>query len=540
MKKIITYVSFALLSIVLFWLGYSYHWFWPLMLVFLIPLLHLIYRHELKYRQLFVLAATVGIGCGATIMFWYWQVLPLDWAGINNPAVEILLVLYVWVISSIPGALFGFWIILFKWLKRDTGFDLLLIPAMWVALEWFRAWAVTLFLFGEGGLIGPHWTNGFTGNALASSNLTLPLGSLGGVYLMSFVAILFNSLIYFTLLAFKEKRDWKKYARVLAGLTLAVSLFSASYYWLPAKKYETMQVAVANTYRASFSGITEEQAIKNLGVVLELLGTIKPDQRSPDIIILPEDSRVVASLKMLGVEKAIKAIAGDKETLIIDSARVIDPLYKAPTLKFFFLNTKTGRLDESDKIFLTPHGEYMPYITEALLNITGNQRWVETFKGLRQVSRGKQIQLTNFKGIKLGAVACLEVMSSEVNSKLVSGGAAFLVNTASHSLFNGSSYLYDQIFNMSKIRAVENNRYYVQAGNFVPSFVLDNKGRLKQESAWSKNSILYQDVEIVTQPSIYNRVGRSLMALSIFSIIALVIIQKFNLVLPRLPFRLKK
>lgn len=530
MKQKFIFFLLAIASGCLYWLSYNYDFLWPLMLFAFVPLLYIVDQPTSSYRQLFGWGCLMGFVASIGVVFWYWSMLPLDWVGIGSPAMQRVAIAYAWLLSSTVGTVFGGLLaVLYRWLKRGNWFDLLLFPALGTSLSFIRSWAASIFLFGSGGIIGPHWTLGSNGYALASASVILPLAALGGVYILGFVAFLANGLIYKILLSIKARANWLLYVQIFTGVALVIVIFSSTYYRFLDQELYSIKVAVANTYRSSFAQVSPTEAVDKLGKALKLLRQVQTDKYEPDVIILPEDARVLSSLKVLGVEPVIDDLVGDREVLIVDSSRVVDTRFFAPTLELQFLNTRSGKLTTSDKLFLMPHGEYFPYITEALLKVIGQKSWTDNFEGLREVSKTKELNVADFRNTRVGAVACLEAMSPTINRELVNLGSGFIVNIASHALFNGSPVLYHQIFNMSKVRAIENNRYYIHAGNYVPSFVIDNKGRLLQESGWEHDSMLYQEVKVIHRDSIHNMFGRQLLALTLLLIIISAILVKFNL-----------
>ena len=161
----------------------------------------------------------------------------------------------------------------------------------------------------------------------------------------------------------------------------------------------------------------------------------------------------------------------------------------------------------------------------------GKNDWIEGFKHGRSSERSKEVNLVDFKNFKVGASVCSEVMSVSINRDIVNRGSGVLINLASSSLFNGSKAMYDQTINMAKVRAVENNRYYIQSSNFVPSFIIDNQGKLIKQSNWYEESIIFEDIKIINKNSIYNKVGRFILPvfLILIVIIGLVDMKKLKL-----------
>tara|TARA_Y100000310_G_scaffold314736_1_gene364397 strand:+ start:852 stop:2462 length:1611 start_codon:yes stop_codon:yes gene_type:complete len=506
-------IKIALLTVlsgVVMWLAHNYSILWFVSLIGLIPILYIVYTQNLKHYQNFLVGFVAGTIMLAGVMLWHWNMLPLDWAGINNSASELFLVFYIWILSSTTAGLIGLWTLGLGYLKRNNWFDLLLAPALWVVIEFIRSIVVSILWHGEGSTIGSHWSISFVGYDLAAANFLLPFGAIGGVYILSFIVILFNLLLFFYFRDYLEKQNLTIHYKLAGVVILVIVIFNIgnSIIRHQSEPEKIVPVAVVNTYLESFSRITKDQFGDITDSHKALLSTIKKENRSPKIIIFPEDSRFLVGLTVAEEQNFLKEIFNDQEVLIIDSARIPKEEGKPVALTFNFLNITEDQIVFSDKQFLIPHGEYIPYLSAGILRLTGNGEWVDNFSASRGFSKGKNVKLVDFMDFKIGALACSEAMSLSFNRKLVDQGTGFIINIASHSLFNGSKILYNQILNMGKLRAIENNRYYVHAGNFVPSFVIDNQGRLVQESDWGEDSLIYQDIAIIESDSFYNRFGR--------------------------------
>jgi len=60
---------------------------------------------------------------------------------------------------------------------------------------------------------------------------------------------------------------------------------------------------------------------------------------------------------------------------------------------------------------------------------------------------------------------------------------------------------------MAKIRATENNRYFVQAANQGDSYVIDNRGKLVVKNKEIGNEVISAEVRALTGRTFYNRFG---------------------------------
>jgi apolipoprotein N-acyltransferase len=486
--------------ILLFSFNHSRLWF--LALIALIPLIHLIYLPTTSSQAKFFYGCVAGTAYALGFLVWHWSVLPLDWVGINNFFVGVGVVFYVWFLQALLiGVVIGLWVGWASFLKQDNWTDLLLFSLSWPVFEFIRAFALSLLWYGNGSVLGFSWTVGFLGYVLAPGPF-ISFASWGGVYLVGAAGIAINFLIYKIIKNYKDRSVWL--AAVVFLVIWAGSVINV--YFLKQDSGQEAKMAVINTYEQSFSRMNEEEIKVFVKNKKDLLTSVAKSGNQPDIVIFPEDARTLLSYAITNDQLAIKNMFAQHETLIIDSARLTDKT-GFPKLTFQYLNTRTGELKAEGKNFLVPHGEYMPFLTDFLGGVIGQSEWVTSFRHSRETSRPTEPQNGFvFGGMRFQATACSEIILPTVHDEIANRGVPILINSTSHSLFRGSPVLYRQTISMAKMRAVENNRYFVAANNFIPSFIIDNHGNLVEESAWDQQSVLYATVPLLEQGTIYNKI----------------------------------
>ncbi len=482
--------------------SFNYPSLWFLGFFSLVPLLNFIYQNKRSGKN-FLCAYIFGtIYAGGTIL-WYWDTLPLDWAGINGKFLGVALVFAIWFLSSLVLGLFiALWAAAFGKMKRGGLSDFFIAPFLWIIFEYLRSAAFSVFWAGPGSLFGAHWSFGFLGYIPTESGIFLPLAGIGGVYLLGFFVVFANVFV----------------SKIIAGRTRGlVSVFVAAAVFLIIAALATpragsgtekyMKTAILRTNAPARFESSEKAYSEKLKSVGSLVLGIGESGQNPDIIIFPEDSRFVSAIKNSGKAWFLRYILGGKEILIIDSAPKKDKAGGGKnSAEISFFNTKSEQTQTSDKMLLVPHGEYMPYVTAFGARIFGRGEWVKNFEKERGYAGGEKMAPAEFKGAKIGTLFCSEIVSPFLYGDLTRGGAEILVNIASHSVFHGSRLLYSQTLKMAKVRAVENNRYFVEATNFNQSFVIDNAGRMVKESRGDGDSVIYANIPLISRPSVYNSI----------------------------------
>ncbi len=497
---------YPIISGIILLISFNCSGFWFLSFFALVPFFYFLYQN-LSPKKVFWAGYILGFIFISGTISWFLRAYPLDWAGVENKFLGALLVFLVWFISSLVLSLFiALWSVVFYKIKTGKLRDIFLFSLLWVVFEYLRALGFSVFWAGPGALIGAHWSFGFLGYALAGNKFFLQFAGIGGVYILSFLIVFINGIFYHIFILFKDSSfDRKKFFLLTSPLLViiicliifGVRLNNDHY---PNNRY--FKVAVIHTNFPNFFTITWKDFSKRLLAMANLLRKEEEGKIEPDIIIFPEDSRFLAYYTNPQYNEFLKNVFEGKEKLVIDSARLDEGGNAKSVLSFF--NTKTGENQNYKKMLLMFNGEYLPYIVSFTGRLIGQGGWVDNFNNFRSYTKGEEITLGEFDGIKLGALFCSEIVSPELYRSITKKGADVLINIASDAAFHNSSLLVKQMLDTAKVRAVENNRYFIQAGNSGPSFIIDNKGRVVMFSDNPGAEILYGEVRAIGDKSVYD------------------------------------
>lgn len=461
--EMIRLLTLSIGSGLLLWAGFD----WPNIFILIgaiVFLFWLILKQAESWSEALLAGSVAGTVYALSFLAWHWSVLPLDWAGVTNNFFGSLLVFYTLFLPSLLiGISVGAWAMIVHNFKNREVWLIIIAPILWPLIEFGRSVDLSILWFGQGGIIGPTWTLGFLGYALASFPPILWWAGIGGVYLLSAITVLGGVLIYL-------RRPW---LLLICGLIILAPLWAQKQ--IMPKLQTKIPIAVVTTNFPSFSRVTPEQSKSLREEKLRLIKEVDALLVRPTVAIFPEDTRV----------KLETGSWPRNPSLVIDSARVNSGAGDV-SLVFEYINNESGQSATSGKRFLVPHGEYMPYITDLLGGVLGKSEWVKGFRQKRGTAKVEKEKIIKAGDLSLAATACSEIMLPGVYAKQAAGGVDFLINAASHSLFRGSKQLYGQTVRMAQVRAAESGRALVESSNGVPSFLINPQGQLVWESKWGR------------------------------------------------------
>jgi len=342
--------------------------------------------------------------------------------------------------------------------RRWVG-PLLLLPGVWVLLEWVRSWLFTGFpwlLLGTGQIDGP----------LAG------LAPVLGVFGVSLAVALSAGLLWLALRALMSLPGsgvWtglRRAGAATAGLALL---------WLVASGLGRIEWTrpAGDPLRAAIVQGDVEQALKwhpdGLLPTLEIYLTLTRQVLDSDLIVWPETA--VPSFLHEVQQVLIEPL---QETAREAGAEIVlgVPIMESRERYFNGLISLGSASGRYDKRHLVPFGEFLPFAS--LLGPV--VEWFEV--PMSDFSRGQaEAPLLQVGRYPVGVSICYEdVFPEEVREALPQ--AAYLINVSNDAWF-GDSLAPHQHLEQARMRALENGRWLVRATNSGISAVIDARGAVQ-------------------------------------------------------------
>ncbi len=474
-------ILFSLLSAFLLWLSFPGGGeFWPLLFVALVPLLYAVQAKTQKRAALYSLL------CGLVhfLLLLYWIVIVLGRYG-GLPwfvAVPALLLLALCMSGYLVCfALFARFILL----SCSPLICLLLLPSVWVGLDWLRGILFTGF----------PWMD--LGYALYRVPVLIQVADLVGHHGVTFILVFFNVCI--VLLFRREKSVFSRIALVLSAIILAgnVGLYSKT----QLKTFDTL-VAGKETPRLVV-GIVQgniDQSIKwsptrQRATVKQYLAQTEKlfGSQKPDFVVWPEtalpffplSNSLTAELRQFTFARDSALLTGAPWYEIID--RQAKKIHYYNSAFFVLPDGQFGR--RYFKSHLVPFGEYVPL--KKFLPFLG-----PLVEAVGDFTPGKIEVPLAWRQAKAGILICFESVFPELSRKWVLAGANILVNLTNDAWYGKSSAPYQSLA-MTVFRAVESRRSLVRSANTGISAFIEPSGRIEAQSDIFKPWAMAKDVVLL-------------------------------------------
>lgn len=271
--------------------------------------------------------------------------------------------------------------------------------------------------------------------------------------------------------------------------------------------------------QTNFLSGTEFNSYQKKEVFKAVLGLFssydKASGDKPDIIIAPEGFGIATLTGDKEIAKYLLKDFWQPGQVFLENQKVIDKNGKAKSRLFYWDLEKENPLGFHDKMLLIPGGDYLPYSLEILLKIYSFNMKHEQ----RLYKRGEKVEAVQTPKGNIGGTICSSILSPGINRQMTKTGAELLVVVSSDAPFHGSKALLAQNLAMSKLRAIENRRYFAQATNMGYSFLLNSKGETIVKSLQIGNEILFSNIYLLNKKTAYTKFGDWVILVAILALL---------------------
>ncbi len=402
-----------------------------------------------------------------------WSSYPMSWV-VLGPVSQLIFIFLYWISTAVfMGLGLALMATVFLYIcKNYKRLFLWTFAPLWLLGEILGSFFVSVILLGSGSYLNINIGHGYLGIALANIPVFYPFASIAGLYGLTFAAAAIGSIFYYIFSQKKwslvKKSFWSVYV-VTASVILYVVFPTATIPTLD-QKVIAIDTRFDTTLLSSIDG-DRLKAKNEIGAVLAAAKT------APDIILLPEDSRITTYLG--GEENALEflkeRIKGD--VLIVDTARV-DQFDRA-ILRAFYYDLGKSKVYKTDKQFLTPQGEYITYAFVVVSRLLGRGEQLKSILENQNYAPGEISDYREFPEGVPGLMFCFESSSVYGLSRVADLREENLVlHPVSHSRFHHPKILWFQLESMLRVQAVYTKKTAVSAGNMALSKIYTPDGRI--------------------------------------------------------------
>ncbi len=434
-------------------------------------------------------------GVLASTLCVYWLVIPVHVYG-NFPLLLALPIPLVFgFIHGLYAALFCY--IMFRAKKCEAPEALLILFTFfaWFFVEWVRSWFLT----------------GFTWLNLAAANAAFP-------YLIQGVSILgmmgLSALYAMIGCAYVAK---SKALRV-AGFSLS-SLVILFGYLHTEEKLEENNLNTANYALIQGNLLPEEkwnmqfqkQSLeKYLQLSLQAIDLAQKSKIDLDFIVFPETALPFYLQEDKYLSSIIKTFVDEHEVPIITGAvsytrEFEDNYINTDIYNSIFLISPSSREEIEEPIeviyskqHLLPFGEYVPsFLDFPILQIF--------FAGIGAFTPATNQDILEYDNHKIGMLICYEAIFSYLAQDAVAKGAEVLINISNDAWYGYSSAA-KQHFDLSVLRAVEQDRYMLRGTNTGITTVINPYGQVAKATELFTDAIAVKEVGYRNTKTIYHKI----------------------------------
>jgi len=470
---------------------------WPsvcwLGLVGIAGLMYLVIQETLWRRVLMgsLLAWTIK---SALALWWFWSVYPIEWLAIGPDWLQLLLILVWWLTSAlwlgVGGIAFGLGV---TWLRVHIPPAWLYasLPLLWLTAEMLGSLVFSIITIGPGGSVTTAFSFGYVGYLLTGHNWLVQVAQLGGVYTLGLLAASLGSLSVWLIV---KRQVAVKYVALGLGLLIGTSFIPWPHDEMTdqVNSYTVAIIDTAFTSQdvANADSIAARQAVQETAMQAALA-------LESDYVLLPEDARYFNQVQAASLTQAqFKFRAGDPEVVVVDSRRVT--VDEQVVLQSFVYNGVSKTVDQSQKRYLVPQGEFMPVLYKVGLKLFGRSEVVDAVAGTLDYTVGNDTSQADFDSRSPGVLFCFESVSPWGVRQIMQerGNVPFIAHPISHAWFNEPHILWQQLDSMLRVQAIWNQQYIVSVGNqtsgqvYTPTGTIVTPTLVTNGSGWTLRSVI--------------------------------------------------
>ena len=440
----------ASLSAVLLIFAFPDFEFWFLAWGALVPLFYAVEREKDSAFKSFLVGWTFGL-----VFFfgtcWWLTFAPITYAGMPAPLVYFFMLCAAAAVGIFPGIFAALFSVV---LKRLGSGGILSAPFLWTFAEFLRMW-----------LTGNNWNA--VGYSQAFTVFNRP-AIIGGVYLVGFLVLLINTILFEALINKKVKTR----SVLIPLFVFGFFYFSHALSSAATSDMQPVNVSVVAVQpNVPMNGLTLEKYQKLLKRHVELaeseIKKLPADDRPAVIVVFPESPMIFQYGRDEELQQFLREFAlRNNAAVLFNSAEA--NAEKRILNSAVMIDARGEKIAQYDKIHLLPFGEYIPFpepIASQMPAFVGNFQF------------GDEYDLLPLGEAKGGVMICFESHFGELSREYARRGADVLVEMTNDGYLGNTPVLRQHLAN-SVFRAVETRRPLLRVTNVGITAYINERGEV--------------------------------------------------------------
>lgn len=469
-----------------------------------------------RYRSYLYRGFFFAFGFYLGVYHWFIAMYPLDFIADLSPLQAALVVCVAWLgLAMIATLCFGFIFPTFSIFANLTAVRQhpLLLPPLFASVWTVFSALITLTW------MGVPW--GMMAITQAAHPTLIATASLFGGYFITFIIMLVNGYLALGLLLFcraeKNKRRRLLQLRLPACLALGVFLLNflvgSMLDHRQSKPDGTVTVGLLQgnvSSRDKWNNENESLHDRYERLLRELVAEADARAMHPDIVIWSETA-IPSTLTDIGTTQNSTTkwlMALSKELRIANLVGAFSRIDNGGAEKDDYNSLFLFRADgsRSDTLYHkrrpVPFGEFLPW--KPFINAVFP--YMATLAMMNDLTAGEDTAIFEENFGRIGSLICFDSIYESLARASVREGAEVLVISTNDSWFGRSAALAHH-HAQAVLRAVENGRYVLRAGNTGITSVISDKGELIQSLEPLTEGYLIAEVPLYTHRTLYNMIG---------------------------------
>jgi apolipoprotein N-acyltransferase len=409
-----------------------------------------------------------------------------------------------WAVLLLIATVWGCSIGLYTWMvqrlsQQGIGLALFGAPFLWISTEVLRAYLPEISF---------PW--GLLGYPAAGNPSLVQLTTITGIYGISFLVAVFNSLLIWIVASPPERRKSTcTVVAVVLVIVLAVQIVGPRFVPTAAANHTARVVQPNFPENMQYVGDWYADHKADMAELEQLSLHRSPGPQQPDLLIWPEapapfsfqDPHFGPYISRLATEFQHPVVVGIIDWKpILESGKGIPRTGLVPYNSAAMLNSIGQKTFTYDKIHLVPFGEYEPFplIHQVVASVS------EEVGGFRKGKDRNVGRLSNDNTFSI--FICYEAIYAGEIRQFANNGAQLLINISNDGWF-GRSEAAEQHLRMARVRAVENRRWLIRDTNSGITAAIDPYGNVKRVMQRDTRDADDLPYDFRTDKTIYTRFG---------------------------------